>query len=121
MEEYHQLFQMQEGILDEVETKLADTAHQLTDVTQQLTTVTQQMTAQAQEIERLRQRIQHQEERLQRVRQDVEPTIEISSGHVEPQGSDHSVNQSDAAHVAQPGQHAAEGTGGHSDPEPMGG
>lgn len=117
-DEYHKLFGAQERILDEVEAKLAGTAQQLTEVTQQLTAVTAQMTAQAQEIDRLRQRLQHQEERLQRVRQDVEPTIEISSGHAEPQGSYHSVNQSGAAHADQPGPQAAGGAGGYSESEP---
>ncbi len=115
-DEYHQLFRVQDGILDELEAKLADTAQQLTETTQQLTAATAQVTAQAQEIDRLRQRLQHQEERLQRVRQDVEPTVEISSSvHAEPQGSDHSVNQSGAAHAASPGPQVA---GGHSESEP---
>lgn len=118
VDEYHQLFGAQERILDEVEAKLAGTAQQLTEVTQQLTTVTAQMTAQAQEIDSLRQRLQHQEEKLQRVRQDLESTIEISSDHAEPQGSDHSVNQSGAAHADHLGAQASGGVGGHSESEP---
>ncbi len=118
--EYHRLFVAQEEMLDQVEAKLADAAQQLIGVTQQFTTATAQLTAQAQEIDRLRQRLQHQEARLQRAREDLEPTIEISSsaGHAEPQGSGQSVNQSGAAHAGQPGPHVAGGAGGHSESEP---
>ncbi|KMQ72775.1 hypothetical protein BPMI_00577c [Candidatus Burkholderia pumila] len=120
VDEYHRLFHAQDRIIDEVEAKLAATTQQLTGVTQQLTAATEQVTAQAQEIERLRQRLQHQEARLQRAREDLEPTIEISSstGHAEPQGSGYSVNQSDASSADQPGQQGDGGALGHSDSEP---